>query len=93
MPDDRFVLASPISRGGDAKRSFVSRAGQKLETALLTFPLDPRGKTCADLGAVKLSLDFLSTRTVGELNKKQLRTALPVTQPGLFSAFPLLNLG
>jgi 23S rRNA (cytidine1920-2'-O)/16S rRNA (cytidine1409-2'-O)-methyltransferase len=51
MPDDRFVLASPVTGGDDAKRSFVSRAGQKLETALLTFPLDVRAATCADLGA------------------------------------------
>jgi 23S rRNA (cytidine1920-2'-O)/16S rRNA (cytidine1409-2'-O)-methyltransferase len=50
MSDDRFVLASPVG-GGDTKRSFVSRAGQKLETALLTFPLDVHDKTCADLGA------------------------------------------
>ena len=30
---------------------FVSRAGQKLHHALLTFGVSPEGKTCADLGA------------------------------------------
>jgi 23S rRNA (cytidine1920-2'-O)/16S rRNA (cytidine1409-2'-O)-methyltransferase len=31
--------------------AFVSRAGEKLEHALKTFNIDPRGKTCADFGA------------------------------------------
>ncbi len=31
--------------------SFVSRAGQKLEHALVTFNLDVAGRTCADLGS------------------------------------------
>jgi 23S rRNA (cytidine1920-2'-O)/16S rRNA (cytidine1409-2'-O)-methyltransferase len=46
---DRFVL--PPSDPGDAKRSFVSRAGEKLDAALRTFAIDVNGKTCADLGA------------------------------------------
>jgi 23S rRNA (cytidine1920-2'-O)/16S rRNA (cytidine1409-2'-O)-methyltransferase len=29
---------------------FVSRAGQKLDNALTTFPIDVKDKTCADLG-------------------------------------------
>jgi 23S rRNA (cytidine1920-2'-O)/16S rRNA (cytidine1409-2'-O)-methyltransferase len=59
MPDDRFVLPPPTlpsleggtGGGGDAKRSFVSRAGHKLEAALIAFNLDVTGRTCADLGA------------------------------------------
>jgi hypothetical protein len=31
--------------------SFVSRAGQKLEQALVHFQIDVAGKTCADLGS------------------------------------------
>ena len=30
---------------------FVSRGGDKLETALLVFPLEIGGRTCADVGA------------------------------------------
>jgi 23S rRNA (cytidine1920-2'-O)/16S rRNA (cytidine1409-2'-O)-methyltransferase len=49
MDNDRFV--SPPPDMGNTKRSFVSRAGEKLEAALLTFPIDVSGKVCADLGA------------------------------------------
>jgi len=49
MSDDRFVL--PAEKLGGMKRSFVSRAGQKLYAALVTFDIDPAGLTCADLGA------------------------------------------
>jgi 23S rRNA (cytidine1920-2'-O)/16S rRNA (cytidine1409-2'-O)-methyltransferase len=51
MSNDRLISPAPIPAAGDAKRSFVSRAGQKLEAAFLAFPLDARGKICADLGA------------------------------------------
>jgi 23S rRNA (cytidine1920-2'-O)/16S rRNA (cytidine1409-2'-O)-methyltransferase len=34
-----------------ASARYVSRGAQKLEKALDTFPVDPSGKTCADLGA------------------------------------------
>jgi 23S rRNA (cytidine1920-2'-O)/16S rRNA (cytidine1409-2'-O)-methyltransferase len=34
-----------------APRQYVSRGAQKLLRALERFPVDPRGKTCADLGA------------------------------------------
>lgn len=43
--NDRFAL--PV---GDSKRSFVSRAGLKLEAAIVTFGLDVSGKVAADLG-------------------------------------------
>lgn len=46
MTNDRFLLPQ-----GDTKRSFVSRAGHKLEAALVTFGIDVSGKVCADLGA------------------------------------------
>ncbi len=51
MLNDRFVLSPPTAASGDAKRSFVSRAGQKLEAALDTFHIPITGKICADLGA------------------------------------------
>ena len=34
-----------------APQKYVSRGALKLERALEAFPIDPRGKTCADLGA------------------------------------------
>src|SRR5512142_2245501 len=34
-----------------APQRYVSRGALKLEKALEVFPIDPRGKTCADLGA------------------------------------------
>ena len=44
--------ALPIRLKEDAAPSrYVSRGALKLEKALDTFPVDPRGKTCADLGA------------------------------------------
>ena len=46
MTNDRFLLPS-----GDTKRSFVSRAGNKLEAAIVTFNIPVEGRTCADLGA------------------------------------------
>src|SRR3954447_21258590 len=49
MPNDRLV--SPPPDLGDTKRSFVSRAGEKLEAALVTFPVEVSGRVCADLGA------------------------------------------
>jgi 23S rRNA (cytidine1920-2'-O)/16S rRNA (cytidine1409-2'-O)-methyltransferase len=36
---------------GAAPHRYVSRGALKLEKALDVFPIDPRGKTCADLGA------------------------------------------
>lgn len=36
---------------GAAPRRYVSRGGLKLERALDAFGIDPRGRTCADLGA------------------------------------------
>ncbi|HVT80009.1 MAG TPA: SAM-dependent methyltransferase [Phycisphaerae bacterium] len=52
MNDDRFVISPPPSDGGgNAKRSFVSRAGQKLEAAMVAFGIEVAGKVCADLGA------------------------------------------
>jgi 23S rRNA (cytidine1920-2'-O)/16S rRNA (cytidine1409-2'-O)-methyltransferase len=36
---------------GDMKRSFVSRAGLKLEAAMMVFGVEVAGKACADLGA------------------------------------------
>ena len=53
MPTDRFVLPPPDLHvtGANPKRSFVSRAGIKLEAAFTAFPIDPTGKTAADLGA------------------------------------------
>lgn len=46
MANDRFLLPT-----GDTKRSFVSRAGLKLDAAIQTFALPVTGLTCADLGA------------------------------------------
>jgi 23S rRNA (cytidine1920-2'-O)/16S rRNA (cytidine1409-2'-O)-methyltransferase len=44
--------AAPIRLKEDAAPSrYVSRGALKLEKALDTFPVDPRGKVCADLGA------------------------------------------
>jgi 23S rRNA (cytidine1920-2'-O)/16S rRNA (cytidine1409-2'-O)-methyltransferase len=51
MPNDRFVLPPPpIDGEGDPKRSFVSRAGFKLEAALRSFPIPVKDFPCADLG-------------------------------------------
>jgi 23S rRNA (cytidine1920-2'-O)/16S rRNA (cytidine1409-2'-O)-methyltransferase len=36
---------------GAAPQRYVSRGALKLERALGLFPIDPRGRTCADLGA------------------------------------------
>ncbi|HET7827082.1 MAG TPA: TlyA family RNA methyltransferase [Anaeromyxobacter sp.] len=36
---------------GAAPQRYVSRGALKLERALEAFPIDPRGRTCADLGA------------------------------------------
>jgi len=38
-------------KAGAAPRRWVSRGAGKLERALDLFPVDPRGKVCADLGA------------------------------------------
>src|SRR5512138_2411509 len=44
--------AAPIRLKEDAAPSrYVSRGALKLEGALAAFPVDPRGKVCADLGA------------------------------------------
>jgi len=58
MSYDRSVLPAPqlpslaeAGNEGDAKRSFVSRAGHKLEAALVAFNIDATGRVCADLGA------------------------------------------
>jgi 23S rRNA (cytidine1920-2'-O)/16S rRNA (cytidine1409-2'-O)-methyltransferase len=56
MPYDRVILpppdlgASPAA-GGTMTRSFVSRAGHKLEAALLAFNINVKFRACADLGA------------------------------------------
>ncbi len=43
---------APIRLKEDAApQRYVSRGALKLERALEVFPIDPRGKTCADLGA------------------------------------------
>lgn len=44
--NDRFQLPP-----GDLKRSFVSRAGLKLEAAMVAFDIPAAEKICADLGA------------------------------------------
>ena len=41
----------PIRLKEDATSRYVSRGALKLERALEAFPVDPAGKTCADLGA------------------------------------------
>lgn len=46
---DRLVLPPPPL--GDTRRSFVSRAGHKLEAALTAFAIPVDGKICVDLGA------------------------------------------
>lgn len=51
MSNDRVLLPTPSLEVGGVKRSFVSRAGQKLEAALLAFPVTVAGKIAADLGA------------------------------------------
>ena len=44
--------AAPVRiKEGAAPQRYVSRGALKLERALEAFPIDPRGKTCADLGA------------------------------------------
>jgi 23S rRNA (cytidine1920-2'-O)/16S rRNA (cytidine1409-2'-O)-methyltransferase len=44
--------AAPLRIKEDAApQRYVSRGALKLERALEAFPIDPRGKTCADLGA------------------------------------------
>jgi 23S rRNA (cytidine1920-2'-O)/16S rRNA (cytidine1409-2'-O)-methyltransferase len=44
--------AAPIRLKEDAApQRYVSRGALKLERALEAFPIDPRGRTCADLGA------------------------------------------
>jgi 23S rRNA (cytidine1920-2'-O)/16S rRNA (cytidine1409-2'-O)-methyltransferase len=44
--------AAPVRIKEDAApQKYVSRGALKLEKALDAFPIDPRGKTCADLGA------------------------------------------
>jgi 23S rRNA (cytidine1920-2'-O)/16S rRNA (cytidine1409-2'-O)-methyltransferase len=44
--------AAPVRLKEEAAPSrYVSRGALKLERALEAFPIDPRGKTCADLGA------------------------------------------
>jgi 23S rRNA (cytidine1920-2'-O)/16S rRNA (cytidine1409-2'-O)-methyltransferase len=43
--------AAPIRLKEGAALRYVSRGALKLEGALAAFPIDPRGRTCADLGA------------------------------------------
>ncbi len=44
--------AAPIRlKAGAAPQRYVSRGALKLEGALAAFPIDPRGRICADLGA------------------------------------------
>jgi 23S rRNA (cytidine1920-2'-O)/16S rRNA (cytidine1409-2'-O)-methyltransferase len=49
MPSHHLLV--PLKIDVQPPRTFVSRAGQKLEAALLTFNLNPIHQTCADLGA------------------------------------------
>jgi 23S rRNA (cytidine1920-2'-O)/16S rRNA (cytidine1409-2'-O)-methyltransferase len=54
MAFDRIVLPPPpavADTPGGAVRSFVSRAGHKLQAALTVFDIVPAGRICADLGA------------------------------------------
>ena len=54
MAFDRIVLPPPplvADSSGGAVRSFVSRAGHKLEAALAVFDIVPAGRVSADLGA------------------------------------------
>jgi 23S rRNA (cytidine1920-2'-O)/16S rRNA (cytidine1409-2'-O)-methyltransferase len=54
MAFDRIVLPPPpivAEASGGTVRSFVSRAGHKLEAALAVFDIVPAGRVCADLGA------------------------------------------
>jgi 23S rRNA (cytidine1920-2'-O)/16S rRNA (cytidine1409-2'-O)-methyltransferase len=53
MKYDRFVHAAPLVNddAAGAKRSFVSRAGHKLDAAISVFKIDVGGKCCCDLGA------------------------------------------
>lgn len=52
MKYDRFVHAAPsLDDAAGTKRSFVSRAGHKLDAAISIFKINLMGKTCADLGA------------------------------------------
>jgi 23S rRNA (cytidine1920-2'-O)/16S rRNA (cytidine1409-2'-O)-methyltransferase len=51
-PGQLVDTALPIRVKRDAApQRYVSRGALKLEKALDVFPVDPRGKTCADLGA------------------------------------------
>jgi 23S rRNA (cytidine1920-2'-O)/16S rRNA (cytidine1409-2'-O)-methyltransferase len=51
-PGALVAADAPIRLKQDAApRPYVSRGALKLERALDTFPLDPRGRICADLGA------------------------------------------
>jgi 23S rRNA (cytidine1920-2'-O)/16S rRNA (cytidine1409-2'-O)-methyltransferase len=54
MAYDRIVLPPPppvADASSGTVRSFVSRAGHKLEAALTVFDIVPAGRVCADLGA------------------------------------------
>ncbi|HEU4385667.1 MAG TPA: TlyA family RNA methyltransferase [Anaeromyxobacteraceae bacterium] len=42
---------APLRLKAGAVRGYASRGALKLEKALQAFPVDPRGKVCADLGA------------------------------------------
>jgi len=51
-PFDRIVLPPPpLEDQGRTARSFVSRAGFKLDAALTLFDINPVDRICADLGA------------------------------------------
>jgi 23S rRNA (cytidine1920-2'-O)/16S rRNA (cytidine1409-2'-O)-methyltransferase len=51
-PGQLVDAALPLRvKEGAAPRRYVSRGALKLERALDLFPVDPRGKVCADLGA------------------------------------------
>lgn len=51
-PGARVDPSLPVRlKRGAWPRQYVSRGALKLERALRDFPVDPRGKTCADLGA------------------------------------------
>jgi len=51
-PGQLVAADAPLRvKEGAAPQRYVSRGALKLEKALAEFPIDPAGKTCADLGA------------------------------------------
>ena len=95
----QVIIDSGFSRGYDVAKALALGADCVGIGKLYLYGLAAGGEAgvlrVLDLLERELqeAMCFMGARTIGELNKKQLRTALPVAQPGLFSAFPLLNLG